>query len=268
MTPSRNRPPDSSCSDMAATAKMAGDLAPGCTTDEPSPMAVVWPARYASGVSASRAQVSGTRRLDCHLRRRQVMTSETTPGAPSTGPPERPVRCGTDSHADQPGLARITAGRRALIWPAYRVVSVPTVRVSTAGWRAWPAYFSLLHKRRGNLLDPHIWGYCPRAVLDFPAPWPWLEFVRQADLYRPRYAEDARYCRRPCIRMSAWRLLRGRMCAIARVGLVLAGRRAIVGDLPCADDPFGWRSSVGPVRGVGGIDGVDPATRLGFRFRE
>jgi hypothetical protein len=69
-------------------------------------MAVVWPARYASGVSASRAQVSGTRRLDCQVRRRQVMTSETTPGASSTAPPERPVRCGADSHADQPGQAR------------------------------------------------------------------------------------------------------------------------------------------------------------------
>jgi hypothetical protein len=110
MTPSRNRPPDSSCSDMADMARMAGDLAPGGTTDEPSLMTVVWPARYASGVSASRAQVSGTRRLDCQVRRRQVMTSETTPGASRTAPPERPVRCGTDSHADQPGLARMTAG--------------------------------------------------------------------------------------------------------------------------------------------------------------
>ena len=38
-------PPDSSCSDMADMATMAGDLAPSCAIDEPSLMLVVWPAR-------------------------------------------------------------------------------------------------------------------------------------------------------------------------------------------------------------------------------
>lgn len=48
------------------------------------------------------------------------------------------------------------------------------------------AYFSLVHKRCEDRLDPHIWRPCSQTVLDLPAPEPWLGFVQQADLCRLR----------------------------------------------------------------------------------
>jgi len=48
--------------------------------------------------------------------------------------------------------------------------------------------------------------------------------------------------------------------------LVLAGWRAVVADFPCADDPFGWHSSIGAIGRIRRIDGVDPAARLGLGF--
>jgi hypothetical protein len=44
---------------------------------------------------------------------------------------------------------------------------------------------------------------------------------------------------------------------VSRVSLVLAGWRAIDGDLPCTDDPFGWYRPVGPVGRISGIDDID-----------
>jgi hypothetical protein len=55
---------------------------------------------------------------------------------------------------------------------------------------------------------------------------------------------------------------------VSRVSLVLAGRRAIVGDLPCSDDSFGWYGPIGPVGRIRGIDDVNPSARLGPGFRK
>ena len=69
-------------------------------------------------------------------------------------------------------------------------------------------------------------------------------------------------------RVSGQRLLCRRAGAIARVSLVLAGRSAVIGNLPRADDPFRRHGSVGPIGRVSRIDGIDPATRLGLRLCE
>ena len=58
--PSTNLPSDSACNDIADMASIAGMRAPSCTIPVPSRIVWVWAARYASGVSASAAQNSGT----------------------------------------------------------------------------------------------------------------------------------------------------------------------------------------------------------------
>ena len=66
--PSRNRPPESDWRLRADVASSAGLREPSCTTNVPSPIVVVWAARWASPVSASYPQTSGTHNDDTPTR--------------------------------------------------------------------------------------------------------------------------------------------------------------------------------------------------------
>ena len=77
-----------------------------------------------------------------------------------------------------------SAGRRAVIRGTF-AMSAPRPDPRSAQHAAgWPEYFSLSHKGHGGLLDPHIWGTCPKTAPDLPVLEPWPGFVRQADLCR------------------------------------------------------------------------------------
>ena len=58
------------------------------------------------GVDSPRATIHGA----AWPARQLIIRGDRRGKSPAPGPPEHPVRCGTDSHANRPGLARTTAG--------------------------------------------------------------------------------------------------------------------------------------------------------------
>jgi hypothetical protein len=107
-------------------------------------------------------------------------------------------------------------------------------------------------------------GFRPRRdVLDLQRSTPLLAYVetRANRLARTR---SVLICRHTYASRVSPILRRDR--AVSWAGLKLAGRRAIVGDLPRTYDPFRRHGSVWPVGRICGIDSVNPATRLGLRF--
>src|SRR5882762_3366115 len=84
-SPSRKRPFESDCIDIADIANIAGVLAPTCTMPEPSLIVVVLAARYANGVSASCPQASGAH-TDVAPSFSASTTKSASPGVDTTAP--------------------------------------------------------------------------------------------------------------------------------------------------------------------------------------
>ena len=110
-SPSRNRPPDSACIDIADIASSAGVRAPTCAIPVASRIRLVFAARNASGVKASYPQASATHTESAPRRSAsttKVRSSSSIPltATPTRMPPSVPGRRPTrasDRSADPPG---------------------------------------------------------------------------------------------------------------------------------------------------------------------
>src|SRR5215472_6655008 len=138
--PSRNRPPESSCNDIADIASMAGLRAPSWAIADPSAMRSVCPARKASGVSASWPHASATQ-TDVAPRRSASRTKSTscgpatwvaiptcmrlTPSLPSAYHPM--VEHAELRYADCPTTEAelMIDAPPAVVWPLVCVIGVP-----------------------------------------------------------------------------------------------------------------------------------------------